>query len=197
MLRTCSLSVCLWATGLLAPTAYAAEAPGVATAVLCPVPIGAEDLTPAPLGTSSVTPASGSIATYPSEPAVSEGWINICDWQPPYFRDTRLGARPHGGPNCDPAQGYDHYDHPSRRYGMWYRPAAFAEDVNPMCKPRIYAPRGYGWANRLNLTQMDYHPYVVKQLPSVHGPSYYHREPLEPCHCSLQGHGRSRGVLVR
>ena len=197
MVRICCLCVCLWATGLLAPTASAQDSAGVATATLCPVPIGGEDLTPAQLGGSPVQPASASVGSYSADPGMTDGWINICDWQPPFFRDTRLGAHPHGGANCDPAQGYKHYDHPSRRYGMWYRPAAFAEDVNPRCKPRIYAPRGYGWANRLNPTQMDYCPYVVKQLPSVHGPSYYHREPLEPCHCSLQGCGRGRGALVR
>lgn len=127
----------------------------------------------------------------------STGWAGLPAWQPPFLRDTQLGARPHGGPNCSPTQGYNHYDLPSKHYGLWYRPAAFAEDTNPHCKPRMFSPRGSGWANRLDCQQMDYHPYVVKQLPSSHGPSYYQRQPLQPCHCGLQGCFRKHGELVR
>jgi hypothetical protein len=124
-------------------------------------------------------------------------WGDPGCYQPPHLRDTQLGARPHGGHQCSPTQGYQHYDLPSKHYGMWFRPAAFAEDTNPQCKPRIFNPRGYGWGHRLDCQQMDYHPYVVKNLPSTHGPSYYQRPPLEPCHCGLQGCGASRGVLTR
>lgn len=124
-------------------------------------------------------------------------WNDPGCYQPPYLRDTQLGARPHGGHSCSPTLGHQHYDLPSKHYGMWYRPAAFAEDTNPQCKSRIFNPRGSGWGHRLDCLQMDYHPYVVKQLPSSLGPSYYQRQPLEPCHCCLQGRGASRGVLTR
>ena len=169
----------LLASGLILSQAAAQDVPGIATADLCPAPLGADGVAPV-----SAEDGAG-------------GWISICDWRPPFLRDTRLGARPHSGPHGDPSQGYDHYDLPSRHYGLWYRPAAFAEETNAQCKPRIYNPRGYGWGHRLDCLQMDYHPYVVKQLPSVHGPSYYHRRPLEPCHCCLQGHGKRRGALTR
>jgi hypothetical protein len=136
-------------------------------AQLCPVPIGSDG-----------------------------GWPLLGRLQGPHFRDTALGARPHPGPLSAPAHGYEHYDLPSRHYGMWYRPSAFAESVNSHCEARRFAPRGTGWANRLDPLQMDYHPYLVKELPSVHGPSYYHRPPVEPCPCRLQG-CCNKGALVR
>lgn len=152
---------------LSARTGYAQLPEAPGTAQLCPAPIGGD-----------------------------EGWGLLGRVQGPYLRDTSLGARPHLGPTRDPAHGYDHYDLPSRHYGMWYRPAAFAEDVQPQCQSRVFAPRGFGWANRLDCQQLDYHPYVVKELPSSLGPSYYNRPPLQPCHCSLQC-WRHGGALVR
>ncbi len=142
---------------------------GTVATPLCPAPIGAEPQWNAPV-------------RYPAT----------------FLRDTALGARPHFGRTCDPTHGYDHYEHGSKRYGLWYRPAAFAEDTNPHCVSRRFRPRGYGWANRLDCMQMDYHPYVVKQPQTGQGPSYYNRPPLEPCHCALQGCGRHKqGALIR
>jgi hypothetical protein len=152
---------------LCAQTARAQSAPASAEAELCPVPIGQET-----------------------------GGGFFSRFQGPFLRDTAVGSRPHVASTMDPAHGYPHYDLPSKHYGMWYRPAAFAEDTQNKCASRVFAPRGYGWGNRLDCTQMDYNPYVVKQLPSRHGPSYYHRPPLEPCHCALQGCGH-KGALVR
>ncbi|MFV0445742.1 MAG: hypothetical protein ACK5Q5_19345 [Planctomycetaceae bacterium] len=152
-------------------------------AALTHVGIAESDLAPASLETQVASPSSA--------------WANAGDFQPPFLRDTRLGARPTPGNLCSPAHGYDHYGLPSKHYGPWYRPAAFAEETNPRCRPRIFAPRGYGWANRLDCLQMDYHPYVVKQLPASHGPSYYQRQPPEPCHCGLQAKGARRGALTR
>lgn len=141
--------------------------------------------------------APGTASLCPAPIGGEERWGYFIDWRPPFLRDTALGARPHGGPKCSPTEGYHHYDLPSKHYGMWFRPAAFAEDRNSHCKSRIYAPRGYGWANRLDPMQMDYHPYVVKQPCTQLGPSYYHRPPPEPCHCGLQAKGERRGALVR
>ena len=142
----------------------------------CAAALSAADLAPSSLG---------------SEPIVmgdAYGYTPERYWQPPFVRDTSYGARPNGGKPCSPTEGYQHYDLPSKHYGIWFRPSAAAEDTMPRCQSRPYAPRGFGWPNRKSGCEIDYHPYVVKQLPSPMGPSYYYRQPLIPCHCGLQGH---------
>ncbi len=133
---------------------------------LCPAPIGMEE--PLPAGVNA--PAHSPLF-----------------WALPFVRDTRYGARPNAGSSGSPTHGYDHYDLPSKHYGLWFRPAAAAEDECQHCRSRPFAPKGYGWANRRTGFEIDYHPYVVKQLPSVHGPSYYYRQPRSACPCLLQG----------
>jgi hypothetical protein len=119
---------------------------------LCPVPIGPE----------------------------SSGYASVYG-QPPHFRDTQYGQRPRFGAPCGPTEGHLTYEVPSRHFGHWFRPASFAEETGNHCGSRPWIPRGKGWANRHTGFQMDYHPYVVTQLPSVHGPAYYHREDPRPC----------------
>jgi hypothetical protein len=133
---------------------------------LCPVPIGMD---------------AAPLAEVPA-PAAS-AW----PWALPFVRETRYGARPNVGSSGSPTHGYDHYDLPSKHYGLWFRPSAAAEDECQHCRSRPFAPKGYGWANRRTGFEIDYHPYVVRQLPSVHGPSYYYRQPRSACPCLLQG----------
>lgn len=144
----------------------------------CAHTLSAADLAPSSLGPEPMMMGAGYGYGYAPEHYA----------QPPFVRDTSYGARPNGGQPCSPTEGYQHYDLPSKHYGVWYRPSAAAEDTMPRCKSRPFAPRGFGWANRKSGCQIDYHPYVVKQLPSPLGPSYYYRQPLVPCHCWLQGH---------
>ncbi|MEZ6064390.1 MAG: hypothetical protein R3B90_01485 [Planctomycetaceae bacterium] len=129
------------------------------------------------LKTSGLTPIPmGSAEVYPAEDCPAEQL-----WQPPHLRDTPVGLYPRDGQPCSPTEGHPHYDAHSRHYGLWYRPAAFAEATGDHCGSRPWAPRGKGWANRQTGFQMDYHPFVVTQLPSQHGPSYYHRPERQPC----------------
>jgi hypothetical protein len=109
-------------------------------------------------------------------------------WAPPFFRHTKYGAEPHGGLPGAPSQYHEHYELPSKRYGLWFRPAAFAEERPDHCRSRPFAPRGYGVPHRHVYYQLDYTPYEVECGPSEHGPAYYHRRPLVPCKACLQHH---------
>ena len=112
--------------------------------------------------------------------------------RPPHFRDTIYGARPQPGYPMTAAEGHPHYMCPPRHYGLWYRPAAFAEDNGDACRSRPFNPRGYGVPHRRTDVRMDYHRYVVKELPSVHGPSYYKVRELQPCPACGQSHCNCR-----
>jgi len=106
----------------------------------------------------------------------------------------------HGSDPYCPTTGYDPYQRPqdvgtrnydlkSKFYGIWTRPAAFAEDQwNNCISNRPFAPRGYGVPHRATCQRVDYHPYVVKELPSTHGPSYMPGSLRVPCKACLQPH---------
>lgn len=101
--------------------------------------------------------------------------------QPPYFQHTPYGALSQPALPHAPAAGHDTYAAPIRHYGVWFRPAAFAEDAGDNCQDRPWAPRGYGVPHRNTCERMDYSPYRLTTFPSVHGPSYYARRPMRPC----------------
>jgi hypothetical protein len=161
MQRVLIVSVVLWGAS---PAFTLAQE--TSQGALCPAPIGMDE---------------------PSTAGAPGPGLSVLPWALPFVRDTRYGARPSFGSPGSPTQGYDHYDLPSKHYGLWFRPSAAAEDECQHCRSRPFAPKGYGWANRRTGFEIDYHPYVVRQLPSVHGPSYYYRQPRSACPCTLQG----------
>lgn len=165
MLRTASISLLL--LGLSVDRAPADDS---LPSPLCPAPIGGDETPP--------------LMSYPQESYPIDAGLG---WALPFVRDTRYGARPTAGAAGSPSNGYDHYELPSKHYGLWYRPSSAGEDNGLHCQSRAYSPRGFGWANRRCGFEIDYHPYVVKQVPSVHGPSYYYRQPLTACPCWLRG----------
>ncbi len=108
-------------------------------------------------------------------------------WFPPFLRDNSHGARPHlAGPES-PAEGYPHYTQHPAFYGIYHRPGAHAEECCGLECESGFAPRGVGFPYRQTPFRMDYHRYVVKRLPSMHGPSYYRNTYRPPVPACLQG----------
>lgn len=103
----------------------------------------------------------------------------------PIFRDSIYGDRPHYGEPDAPAFGHPHYELPSRRYGIWYRPRDFGLGRAERCQPSDFRPRGYGnLFNRPSTCyRMDYRPYVMQETVSRFGPSYYRQQPDGRCTC--------------
>ena len=93
----------------------------------------------------------------------------------PPFRDSIYGA--HATPGAPGSPGYLHPHYPTyqSRYGIWYQPRSFHEAFREPYRPDPFRPRG--WGNIFNddcrRVRMDYNRYVVKDLPSQYGPSYY------------------------
>lgn len=141
------------------------------------------------LTTVVVVPAVGSAEEVPDAPKVeAEAQVSSgFNWRwPPLFRDSPMGARSHKGEFGSPGLGWSHFELPFARYGVWYRPNSM-EPENFRCRPRPFRPQGYGMPQHVSCYRMDYNPYVLDDVNSTHGPSYYQRHPpLYPCgypHC--------------
>lgn len=94
----------------------------------------------------------------------------------PPFRDTVYGAHPTPGPPGGPSHLHPNYPDYQTRYGIWYQPRSFWEPFREIYRPSPFRPRG--WGNLFNddpcrHDRIDYNRYVVKDLPSRYGPSYY------------------------
>ncbi|MEZ6056724.1 MAG: hypothetical protein R3C01_08465 [Planctomycetaceae bacterium] len=98
----------------------------------------------------------------------------------------------HNSLNCPPAScpaPIMRYDLPSKHYGIWTRPAAFAEDSSDNCKSmRRFAPRGYGVPYRRACERLDYAPHELRSDPSFTVPAYYGKYEKAPCKACMQGH---------
>ncbi|GAB4146683.1 MAG: hypothetical protein Tsb009_19480 [Planctomycetaceae bacterium] len=116
----------------------------------------------------------------PTPPNVVEQKIQL---SPLPFQYGDYGHLPHEGDGESPAQGYPHYDHPSKRYGHFYRPKAFGRGVEERCAPSPFRPRGYGdlFNEPTTCYRMDYHRFTLKNGSSLYGPSYYRRQPDPRC----------------
>ncbi len=101
----------------------------------------------------------------------------------PPFRDSGLGDHSHLGAPDDGGIGYKHYDFPSYRYDIWYRPHAFGWGQAERCAPSPFRPRGYGdlFNDPSNCYRMDYNRYQLKESRSDYGPAYYHNQPDGRC----------------
>lgn len=102
------------------------------------------------------------------------------------------GAGAYSGTYCPPDDcpvPVMRYDLPSKHYGIWTRPAAFAEDSANNCQSmRPFAPRGYGFPYRQACERLDYSPYQLRTVPCTHGPAYYGKTVKAPCKACLQKH---------
>lgn len=104
----------------------------------------------------------------------------------PAFRDTELGAHATLGEPWDGGVGYKHYDYPSYRYDLWYRPRPFGWGIAERCAPSPFRPRGYGnlFNEQSTCYRMDYLRYVLTNHYSEYGPAYYRLQPDQRCdHC--------------
>ena len=113
-------------------------------------------------------------------------------WPPVIFRNTEYGAGPHPGMEEAPSRGYSHYDYPSERHGIWYRPKSFGLMMPQRCAPSPFRPRGYGdlFNRPVTCYRMDYHPYIVENTDNRFGPAYYRRQYDPHCPpCMLFGLG--------
>ncbi|MGC1273245.1 MAG: hypothetical protein WBC44_06025 [Planctomycetaceae bacterium] len=94
----------------------------------------------------------------------------------PPFRDTVYGAHANPGPPGGPSYLHPNLPDYQTKYGIWYQPRSFWEPRREVYRPSPFRPRG--WGNLFNddpcrRDRMDYNRYVVKDLPSRYGPSYY------------------------
>ncbi len=93
----------------------------------------------------------------------------------PPFRDTIYGAHINPGMPDSPAFLHPHLPEYQTRYGIWYQPRSYQEPRKEVYRQSPFRPRGFGnlfYDPCLN-DRMDYNRYVVKDLPSRYGPSYY------------------------
>jgi hypothetical protein len=94
----------------------------------------------------------------------------------PPFRDTPYGAHANPGPPGGPSFLHPNFPAYQTQYGIWYQPRAFWEPVREVYRPQPFRPRGWGNLfvdDPCRKDRMDYNRYVVKDLPSRYGPSYY------------------------
>ncbi|HEX6983911.1 MAG TPA: hypothetical protein VF170_00980, partial [Planctomycetaceae bacterium] len=94
----------------------------------------------------------------------------------PPFRDTVYGAHANPGPPGSPGWLHPHFPEYQTRYGVWYQPRSFWEPQREVYRPQPFRPRGWGnlfVEDPCRHDRMDYNRYVVKDLPSRYGPSYY------------------------
>ena len=109
------------------------------------------------------------------------------------FHDSVYGHHQHYGDADAPTLGHPHYECPSQRNGIWYRPRSFGFGTKQHCRIESFNPRGFGNLFNPSVTcyRMDYHPYVLGNAQSDIELSYYRRRP-QPCckdgQCSLFGH---------
>lgn len=144
---------------LLTQSGYAAQGPYGSTLNPEPDPVSSgSPATPAP-----VPPPPGSPTSYgPLPPA-------------PPFRDSIYGAYPNPGPPGAPGYLHPHYPEYQTRYGIWYQPRSFQEPMKEPYRPSPFRPRGWGnlFYDPCLRDRIDYNRYVVEELPSRYGPSYY------------------------
>jgi hypothetical protein len=163
----------------------------LAYCLICPTLWG-QEMVPGPQ--SQTEPRRESAADIPDEPSGvalrnMSGWFA---WPPVIFRNTEFGAGPHPGPPTAPSRGYSHYDFPSERHGIWYRPKSFGLGKAERCSPGPFRPRGYGslFNRATTCYRMDYHPYIAESVEGRFGPAYYRRLPDPHCPpCMLFGLG--------
>ena len=93
----------------------------------------------------------------------------------PPFRDTIHGAHANPGSPGSPGFLHPHFPEYQTRYGIWYQPRSFHEPAREVYRPSPFRPRGWGnlFDDPCRHDRMDYNRYVVKDLPSRYGPSYY------------------------
>lgn len=93
----------------------------------------------------------------------------------PPFQESIYGAQPNPGVPGSPGYLHPHYPEYQTRYGIWYQPRSFHEPFREPYRPDPFRPRGWGnlFADDCRRVRMDYNRYVVKDLPSHYGPSYY------------------------
>jgi hypothetical protein len=94
----------------------------------------------------------------------------------PPFRDTVFGAHANAGPPGGPSFLHPNFPEYQTRYGIWYQPRSFWEPTREVYRPQPFRPRGWGNLfvdDPCRHDRMDYNRYVVKDLPSRYGPSYY------------------------
>jgi hypothetical protein len=73
------------------------------------------------------------------------------------------------------------YPMPSRSFSLFQSPASYGWDYFERCCPRPWRPRGVGIPRRTSSYRMDYRPYTLQHVDSVHGPAFYQRFELYPC----------------
>jgi hypothetical protein len=94
----------------------------------------------------------------------------------PPFRDTVYGAHANPGPPGGPSFLHPNLPEYQTKYGIWYQPRSFWEPMREVYRPQPFRPRGWGNTfvdDPCRHDRMDYNRYVVKDLPSRYGPSYY------------------------
>lgn len=84
--------------------------------------------------------------------------------------------------DCPPRRHFAHFGPPTRSYSAFESPTSYGAHPNERCRPEVFSPRGIGVARRSGYERMDYSPYVLSTTASNHGPSYYTRHNLAPCH---------------
>jgi len=99
-----------------------------------------------------------------------------------------------GVPEAKQAQfnkGPLYYDKSSRSYNIWQKPHEADWTARERCQPRPFCPRGYGDLGNKPRTcyRLDYHRYVVKDLKTTHGPSYYRWSTKPERCCELKKNG--------
>lgn len=107
---------------------------------------------------------------------------------------TKLVGHHDSGPNhpenCQPRRHFAHFGPPTRSYSAFESPTSYGTHPNERCRPDVFSPRGIGVARRSGCERMDYSPYVLSTTHSNHGPSYYTRHELAPCHHPHCHHGQ-------
>jgi hypothetical protein len=85
-----------------------------------------------------------------------------------------------------------HFPQPTRTFSLFESLTSYGAACRERCMPKMFSPRGVGFARRTSCDRMDYSPYVTKHDESSHGPSFYTRHHLAPC-CQ-QHHFEKRGT---
>lgn len=143
---------------LLTQAGYAAQTPNGARLAPQPDPLSQNVNVP------PVPPPPGSPTPYGPLPPPA-----------PPFRDTMYGAHANPGAPGSPGFLHPHYPEYQTRYGIWYQPKSFQEPYKEVYRPSPFRPRGWGnmGYDPCLHDRMDYNRYVVEELPSRYGPSYY------------------------
>lgn len=159
--RSIFLGMTVYVAFLLTTAAHAETQPPVPP---MPQPVPQPVPQPMPQAVPQGMPAIGSPTPYGPLPPPA-----------PPFRDTIYGAHANPGPPGSPGELHPHYPEYQTRYGIWYQPRSFHEPTRKPYRPLPFRPRGLGnlFADDCQHDRMDYNRYVVQELPSRYGPSYY------------------------